>query len=199
VTKLPIAEVTVLHYTSPAWTALIAVPLLREPVTSRVFAACFSSFVGVTLIARPAFLFGTSSAGLDLVAVAVALLGALLSSGAYVSVREASKTEHHLVIIFYFALFSAVGAVPLAVPVAIWPRGMEWIVLIAVGVTTQIAQVFLTRGLGLVPAGRAMTIGYTQILFAAIWGAIFFAEYPDIWTVIGACLVLVGTAIVSIK
>ena len=82
VTQLPLAEVTVLHYTSPIWTALVAVPLLGEAITLRVFGACFFSLVGVSFIARPDFLFGGGSASLDLAAVGIALLGAVLSSGA---------------------------------------------------------------------------------------------------------------------
>ena len=197
VTQLPIAVATVLHYTSPIWTSLIAVPLLKEPITSRVCGACLLSFVGVTFIARPGFLFSGATSGLDLVAVGVVLVGSLLSSGAYVSVREASKTEHTSVIIFYFALISTMGSVPLAWPVAVWPTAWGWLVLAGVGVTTQVAQIFLTRGLSLVPAGRAMTVGYTQILFAALWGMLFFAEYPDLWTVAGALLVILGTAVVG--
>jgi drug/metabolite transporter (DMT)-like permease len=199
VTRLPLAEVTVLQYTSPIWTALIAVPLLGEPITARVFGACFFSLAGVLLIARPDFLFGAGSSSLDLVAVGIALFSAVLSSGAYVSVRYASKTEHTLVIIFYFALFSTLGAIPLAAPVALWPRGAEWLVLLGVGVTTQAAQICLTRGLSLVPAGRAITIGYAQILFAALWGVLFFSEYLDLWTILGTCLIIMGTAIVSIR
>jgi drug/metabolite transporter (DMT)-like permease len=199
VTRLPLAEVTVLQYTSPIWTALIAVPMLGEPISSRVFGACACSLVGVALIARPDFLFGGGSASLDLTVVGIALFSAVLSSGAYVAVRRASRTEHTLVIIFYFALFSTVGAIPLAAPVALWPRGTEWLLLLGVGVATQAAQLCLTRGLSLVPAGRAITIGYAQILFAALWGAVFFAEYPNLWTVIGAFMVIVGTAIVSVR
>jgi len=197
VTQLPIAVVTILHYTSPIWTSLIAVPLLKEPITSRVCGACLLSFAGVSLIARPGFLFSEAPSGLDLVAVGVVLLGSLLSSGAYVSVREASKTEHTSVIIFFFALISTIGSVPLALPDFVWPTAWELLVLAGVGVTTQVAQIFLTRGLSLVPAGRAMTVGYTQILFAALWGMLFFAEYPDLWTVAGAFFVVLGTAVVS--
>jgi drug/metabolite transporter (DMT)-like permease len=155
--------------------------------------------IGVALIARPDFLFGGGSSNLDMVAVGIALVSSFLSSGAYISVRKASKTEHTLVIIFYFALFSTIFAILLAAPVALWPRGAEWLLLLGVGVTTQAAQICLTRGLSLIPAGRAITIGYAQILFAGLWGALFFFEYPDLWTVVGACLVVLGTAIVSIR
>jgi drug/metabolite transporter (DMT)-like permease len=198
VTHLPLATVTVLQYTSPIWTAVIAVPLLKEPITRRVVGAFVLSFAGIFAIARPSFLFGDVSSGLDLFAVGVALTSAFLSSGAYVATREAGKTERTLVIIFYFSLVSAVGPIPLALPVAIWPTPTEWLFLLGVGVATQVAQVFLTRGLRLVPAGRAMTIAYAQILFATFWGVLFFSEIPDVWTVIGALLVVAGTFIVSL-
>ena len=57
----------------------------------------------------------------------------------------------------------------------------------------QFAHVFQTRGLCIVPAGRAMAIGYTQILFAAVWGALLFAEFPGGLGVIGALLIIGGT------
>jgi drug/metabolite transporter (DMT)-like permease len=199
VTRLPLAEVTVIQYTSPIWTSLFAVPFLGERISSRVFGACFLSLVGVSLIARPDFLFGGGASNLDMAAVCVALISSFLSSGAYISVRKASKTEHTWVIIFYFALFSTLFGIPLAAPVALMPQGGEWLLLLGVGVTTQLAQMCLTRGLSLIPAGRAITIGYAQILFAGLWGALFFSEYPDLWTVVGACLVIFGTAIVSIR
>jgi drug/metabolite transporter (DMT)-like permease len=67
------------------------------------------------------------------------------------------------------------------------------VALLAVGVTAQAGQVYLTRGLQLEPAGRATAVGYLQIVFAAIWGAAFFSEYPDAWAVTGALLILVST------
>jgi drug/metabolite transporter (DMT)-like permease len=196
-TELPIAEATVLQYTSPIWTSLIAVPLLGEKISPRVLGAGLVSFAGVALIARPGFLFGELSSDLNLMAVGIALVGALFSAGAYVAIREASKTDHAFVIIYYFALVSAIGPLPVVASGFVWPRGVDWLALLGVGVVTQIAQVCLTRGLSLVPAGRAMTIAYTQILFASLWGALFFAEYPDSWTVVGAVLVIVGAAAVS--
>lgn len=198
-TELPIAEATVLQYTSPIWTSLIAAPLLGEKMTSKVLGASLISFTGVALIARPGFLFGDLSSDLNMMAVGIALVGALFSAGAYVAIREASKTDHAFVIIYYFALVSAIGPMPVVASTALWPRGMDWLALLGVGVVTQIAQVCLTRGLSLVPAGRAMTIAYTQILFAALWGALFFAEYPDSWTVFGAVLVIIGAAAVSLR
>lgn len=192
VVHLPLAEATVIQYTNPVFTALLAAWLLRERL-GWLEGICVSvSLAGVLLIARPGFLFGSGSALPPLV-VAIAVAGAVFSAGAYVSVRWLSSSEHPLVIVFYFPLVTVPATVPFLALGAVWPRGWEWLVLLGIGVTTQIAQVYMTKGLQLVPAGRATAIGYTQIVFAATWGALFFAEIPDVWSLGGAALIMASS------
>lgn len=198
-TRLPIAEATVLHYTNPLFTALFAAWFLRERLTPRVLGTILVCLVGVVLVTRPDFLFGGGASDLDPMGVAAVLTGAVFSAGAYVAVREAAKTEHPLVIVFYFPLVAVPATIPLVAANFVWPTGWDWLVLLGVGVTTQIAQVCLTHGLSLEPAGRAMAIGYTQILLVAIWGALFFAEYPDLWSVLGSLLIIGGTLMVALR
>ena len=40
-------------------------------------------------------------------------------------------------------------------------------------------------------------MGYLQVVFAAIWGVLFFAEHPSPWTVGGAALILVSTIVLA--
>jgi drug/metabolite transporter (DMT)-like permease len=196
-TQLPIAEATVLHFTSPLWTALIAALFLREELSRWVLGPIVVSLVGVVLVTRPALVFGDAAAEINTFGVGIALLGAMLSAMAYVSVREASKTEDPLVIVFYFPLVTVPATLPF-ISEFVWPQGWVWLVLLGVGVSTQIAQIFLTRGLALEPAGRAMTVGYAQIIFVVLWGMIFFAEYLDVWGVVGSLLVIAGTLAVAV-
>lgn len=190
---LPLADATVIQYTNPVFTALLAAVLLSERLRGRDVALVLLSLVGVVLMARPGFLFGGLEERLDPVAAGIALLGAVLSAGAYVAVRRLGATEDPLVIVFYFALLSTVGAVPLTAVDAVLPTTGEWVALAGIGVITQLAQVFMTKGLRLEAAGRAMAVGYMQIVFAAVWGMLFFAEFPDLWGVAGALLIVVGT------
>jgi drug/metabolite transporter (DMT)-like permease len=66
-------------------------------------------------------------------------------------------------------------------------------------VVTQIAQVYLTKGLHREQAARAMSISYVQILFAATWGVIFFDELPAPLGIAGAVLVVLGAVLVNWK
>jgi len=102
-----------------------------------------------------------------------------------------------LVIVFYFPLI----ATPLSIPWALWhwqtPSAWQWLLLLGIGVTTQIGQVFLTRGLALLPAGRATAIGYVQAIFAAAWGAMLFHEQIHLGIVLGLLLIGAATVLVA--
>jgi drug/metabolite transporter (DMT)-like permease len=197
-TRLPLAEATVLHFTNPMWTALFAALLLCERVSPWVLGPIFISFIGVVLVARPAVVFGDAAAPLDALGVGAVLLGAMLASLAYVAIREASKTEHPLVIVFYFPMVVVPATLPF-IPSFVWPQGWEWPLLLGIGVSTLLGQLYLTRGLSLVPAAPAMTIGYSQILLVTVWGMIFFGEYLDAWGAVGSLLVIAGTLAVALK
>lgn len=192
---LPLAEATVIQYTNPVFTAILATIFLAESMRPREMVLVLASLAGVVLMARPDILFGGPGAtGLNPVAVGVALLGAVLSAAAYVTVRRLGRTEDPVVIVFYFALVATAGSIPLTAASPVLPLGWEWLALAGVGVVTQVAQVFLTKGLREEPAGRAMAVGYMQIVFAALWGLIFFAEFPDAWGIAGALVIILSTA-----
>jgi drug/metabolite transporter (DMT)-like permease len=58
---------------------------------------------------------------------------------------------------------------------------------------TQLGQIGLTHGLTGLPAARATALSYFQVVFAALWGWLFFAEGVDARTLAGAALVLGAT------
>ena len=147
-------------------------------------------------MARPGFLFGDISS-LNGVAVAVALAGAILSAAAYTTARRLTRTNHHLVIVLAFATVSLVGSVPATVPVFLMPTGPEWLYLLGVGVATQGGQVFVTKALEVDKAGRVMAVAYLQIVFAALWGLMIFREVPDLWTGLGALIIIGSTLIMG--
>ena len=189
--RLPLGDANVIQFTNPAFTALFATWVLGERLRLREVGAVATSLAGVTLIARPSFLFGGASA-LDPRVVGIAVLGAVCSAAAYVTVRRAEGV-HALVIIFYFSLVSVIGSIPAGWSAMVWPTPAEWLLLFAIGATTQIAQMYMTRGFQLERAGRAAAVGYLQVVFAATWGALAFHELPDLATLGGFALIIAAT------
>lgn len=187
--RLPLGDATTLHYTAPVWTALTAAFLLGERLRPLLLAGTAVCLVGVVLVAQPAFLFGTRADGLDLVGVGLALGSAVLSGLAYTFVRQLRTTDHPLTIVLYLG-----GAgMALSLPFAgswVWPTLGAWAALLGIGVSTQVGQLCLTRGLHLLEAGTATAIGYLQIVFAFGWGLLVFGETPEALSFGGALLVL---------
>ena len=192
IVHLPLADATVIQYTNPVFAGLLAVPFLGERLRRREVVSVVVSMAGVVLVMRPSFLFGHGAA-LDPTTVGIGVLGALFSSTAYISVRKLGATEHPAVIVFYFSFVSVIAALPTALPGALWITPTEWLVLLGLGISTQVGQIALTHGLRLERAGRATATGYLQIVFAALWGIIFFAELPDWGTFLGAALIIGST------
>ncbi|MEO6594532.1 MAG: DMT family transporter [Planctomycetota bacterium] len=199
VVHLPLAEATVVHQTAPLWTAVLAAWLLHERLEARVLWSIGLCFVGVLMIARPGWLFGAELApDYPWLYAFVALLGALLSAVAYVTVRLLGRTEHPLVVVFYFPLVTVPLTAPFAIPVWVWPGVAGWLQLLGIGASTMIAQVALTKGLAREAAGRATAVGYLQVALATLFGALVFGVWPDAWSWAGMLLIL-GSLLVSMK
>jgi drug/metabolite transporter (DMT)-like permease len=198
VTHLPLAEATVLQYLHPPLTAALAAWVLRERLDRTVIVSLALGLIGVVVVAQPRTLFGGSGAPLPPLAVGAALAGAVLSSCAYVMVRKLGASEHPLVIVLYFPLVALPASLPALLTTAVWPHGLEWLWLLIVGVSTQIGQVSITRALALGAAGRTAVYSYVQVPLAALWGAAFFDAWPNLYSILGALLILFG-ALLSVR
>ena len=199
--RLPLAAATLLQYTYPTLTALSAWLLLGEPIRRRIGIAVLLGWIGVMLVMQPDWVNSTTSAvmpELPAIAVTLGLGGALLTALAYVSVRQLSAREHPLVIVFYFPLVSVPATLPLLWGQAIWPSPEQWLWLVGVGIFTQLGQIWLTEGLSALPAARATSINYVQVVFASLWGVLFFAEPITGAVVLGAACVL-GATLISLS
>ncbi len=192
--QLPLASATVLQYLYPTFTALLAWATLREHLAPQLLLAMALGWLGVLVVAQPSWLTGQASA-LPLLPLLLGVAGAVLTALAYVSVRALGRSEHPLVIVFYFPLVAIPLTLPLVALQPVWPTTTELLWLVGVGLFTQLGQIGLTKGLMALPAARATAMSYAQVVFAALWGWLFFAERLSGWTVLGAALVLSATLV----
>lgn len=190
IAHLPLADATTIQNTTPLCTGLLAWWLLREPVGWSTAIAIGCGIAGVGLIVHPS---GDATA----LGVVFALGAVACSSFAYVTVRQLAPTEHPLVIVFYFPLVATPLAMPWAVAEWVTPRGEQWLLLLGVGVATQIGQVFLTKALMIERAGRASSMGYLQVVFALGWQALVWDMTPSWPSIGGALLIIAGTIAVA--
>ncbi|MEP7380926.1 MAG: DMT family transporter [Gemmatimonadota bacterium] len=192
---LPLGEATLIQYTNPIFATILAALWVGERVRPGEMACLAMAMVGVVVITRPAALFGAAAATYAHRDVAIALFGAICSGAAYAAVRKMGSSEHPSVVVFYLPLVTFPVAIPLAAASWLMPTPAEWLLLLGVGGATQLAQVYMTKGLQAETAVRATTTGYLQIVFAGAWGALLLGERPSPWTLCGAT-VIVGSALV---
>ncbi|AUL97917.1 Permease of the drug/metabolite transporter (DMT) superfamily [Vibrio vulnificus] len=194
VTALPLAEATILQYVHPVFTALLAVLFLKERVQPATLACIVLCLLGVFTMVYPSF--DASGVGeLPMLSVGIALLGAFGSSIAYVIVRKLSRTEDSSVIIFYFPLVALPVSAMLIGDDFVVPDVTLILVLILVGIFTQIGQFGLTKAMQTQTAGNASAYSYVQIVFSALLGVVLFNEVPSIWTLLGGSLIVIGALI----
>ncbi len=184
-THIPIADSVMLQYTSPLFTALLARFMLREHPSPRLWAYFLIAFIGILFIIRPGF-------NLQFVPASVGLLGAMGAGMAYNLVRKLRETDHPLNIILYLPAVSILFSLPLVIPHFVMPRGWEWFMLLGVGLSTQAAQIFLTRGLHRETAARATNVTYINVVFSVLWGILLWGEVPDRRSIFGAGLIILA-------
>ncbi|WP_415905952.1 DMT family transporter [Neptuniibacter sp. QD72_48] len=179
---LPLAEAALIKQTAPFFIPLFALWWLGEKISGVVKLAICVGFFGVFLVLNPGQ--GTLN-----VAVLIALFGAMLGALAKVIIRRMSDTEPASRIVFYFALFSTVLALPPAMLNWVTPNLVElgWLLLMAI--TSTVAQLLLSKGYGLAPAGQLGPYTYASVVFAALFGWLLWDEVLGVYSLIGLCLI----------
>ncbi len=191
IANMPLAEAMLLKVSAPLFIPIIAFLWLAEFVPVRVRWAIAVGFVGVFLILRPGFE--------DVSPVPmIALLGAGLAGLAKVTVRRLTRTEPTTRIVFYFALIgSMVSVIPLA-----WnwitPPAATWGLIAAVAGFATAGQLLMTRAYGLAPAAQVGPFTYSSLIFATVYGWLFWDELMDPLTFCGAALVI-AAGIITVR
>ncbi|KAJ3151074.1 hypothetical protein HDU89_002286 [Geranomyces variabilis] len=216
IVNMPLGDGMTIFFTGPAFTSILARITLGEPLTPLDIAATLACLCGVALVSRPEFIFHDHDHANHAIspppppptnplAALAALAGAIMSAIAYCLVRKIGSRAHYMVHVTYFgamstlisgiALFVFEG--DLVVPFYNWTIA-ETGVLLAVGVSAFIAQCFLNAGLQMSHAGPATLMRNLDIVFAFVFGQLFFHETPRVTSIVGATIILASTATVAL-
>ena len=193
-TILPIATATVIQYIYPTFTVICAYFILKEYIYKRIIISIIIGWLGIILVTQPEW---TTNSNIieTIIAISIAIIGALTTSLAYICVRKLSAKEDPLVIILYFPLVSIPLSLPFLFNNFVLPTGTDWIWILGIGLFTQIGQLCITEGLRLIPAGQATSLNYSQVIFSSIAGVLIFQETLSIQIYLGGFCVLISTII----
>ncbi len=189
-TMLPLAEATTIGFSVPLFATLMAALILREPTGPWRWGAVALGFVGVLIVVRPSEAIFHSPGAL------VALAGALVTASVSIQISNLGRTEAATTIVFWFTLTSML---PLGIAM-FWfaaPHDPKsWALVGAVAITGALAQWALTESLRLAPVSVALPMDYSSLLWATLFGWLFFAELPTATILIGAPIIAASGLII---
>ena len=210
---LPLADATAIGYAQPLMVALLAAIILRERITRLRIVSIAAGFAGILVMLSEHLGVG-ALASENALGAFCALMGAALVAIAFIQIRRLTQTEDTGAIAFYFqatttfaaivGLIAAVlwpGDAPLAAIMHgqawVWPKGVDWIALVGIGVLGGMGQILMTQGFRYADASILAVFDYSSLLWAVLIGLAVFGEIPTIYVMAGATIVIVsGLAVV---
>jgi drug/metabolite transporter (DMT)-like permease len=184
-TMIPLAQVIAIEFTTPIWTALLAMAFLGERMTAGKTAAIAFGLVGILVIVRP---------GIDSVNFGqLVVLGAALAFAAsFTLTKSLTRSDTVVVIIFWMLVIqSLIGLVP---AILVWRTPsldlMPFIVLIAFG--GSYAHYCMARAMLHADITVVTPMDFSRVPATALLGWVVYSEGVDLFTVLGTVLILAG-------
>jgi drug/metabolite transporter (DMT)-like permease len=187
---IALADANILNKLSPFFAIIASIFILKEiPNRLEIFTVVIA-FCGALFIVKP-------TAGLASLPALVGLLGGLGAGIAYTFVRKlGNQGERGPVIVAFFSVFTCLMVFPFMLMDFQPLSTRQLLCLLGAGSAAAVGQFTVTAAYKFAPAKEISVFDYSQLLFASIWGLLFFGEIPDGWSVIGY-VIIIGMAIVK--
>lgn len=188
ISRIGLADSNILNKMSPFFAIIMSLFILKEKPNKVEWLSVAVAFTGAVFIVKP-------GAGLASLPALVGLFGGFCAGTAYTYVRKLGKQgERGSVIVFFFSTFSTLCCVPFLLFDFQPMSGFQWFSLIMAGVSAAGGQFGITAAYTHAPAKEISVFDYTQVIFAALLGLIFFDEVPDVYSLVGY-VIIIGVAI----
>jgi drug/metabolite transporter (DMT)-like permease len=186
--EVPLASATTILFLAPIFTSIIGIFFVKERVQPVQWLFFLVSFAGILMVHG-----FDSRVGAFYLAIGIA--SSLFSGVAYNCIRKMKNTEHPVVIIFYFPLVTLPITGAISAFNWVMPSGVDWLVLLMVGVLTQIAQYFMTKSYQAEELSKVASIRYLGIIYAIGFGYFIFDETFAIWAYMGMAVTIAGVVL----
>ncbi|EKD41451.1 MAG: Transporter [uncultured bacterium] len=194
-TQIPLADAALLNHTSTIFVALFSVFFLGENLTPLLGGYILLAFGGAAMIIKPGFEWNWQAGMLG-------LASGLFAAFAYIAIKKLHHRESFLTMVFDFSLVSAIGSLIWLLSTGGFVPLMksEWFYVGILGVSGTFAQMLMTYAYKYAPASIVSPYQFSTVLFSALWGVLFWGEMPDVYSLMGAALIIAcGVGILRIN
>jgi len=192
-TRLPVADALTLNNTYPLWIVMLAWWQLRQRPTAIDLLSVAAGTAGVVLVQQPHL-----SSDNNLAAI-VALMSSFATAVAMLGLHRLRDIDPRAVVTHFAGVASLVALTWFCLrgglKAVTWhPDTTTVLMLLGVGVTGTVGQVFLTKAYAAGPPSRVAVIGLSQVAFALGFDVLLWSRALTPVTVLGFALVLTPTA-----
>ncbi|MGB5866122.1 MAG: DMT family transporter [Sulfitobacter sp.] len=189
---LPLTQTYAILFATPMMITILSVPLLGETVRIHRWMAVIAGLIGVLVVLRP----GTAELGLG---HAAALVAAFCGAMAGVIMRKTGSIERRVVLLVYPLITNFIVMLCI-LPFVYKPMPVEDLGLILlVAVLAVCAMSLMIRAYTLTDAALVAPMQYSQIIWATLFGWLFFDETSDMMTFIGAGIIIASGAYIVLR
>lgn len=188
--RMPLADAVAVSFTAPLFTTIVALPILGEVIRVRRVSALLLGFAGVLIILRPGLKALTTESVLVLFSAAAMGLSMVL-------VRLLARTESTGTIVTYMVLMlTPLSLIP---ALFVWQTpslaALAWLVLL--GTAATLGHLCLTRAFASAEATAVAPFDFARLPIIAVIAYLAFDERPDLWTWVGATVIVVSTVYIA--
>ena len=183
---MPVAEATSLALSGPVFVTVGAVVFLREKVGWHRWVGVGLALVGAAVIIRP----GIETVGIETWLVLFAT--ACVSTSKLIA-KSLARTDNTATIVAYLTLLMM--AITLVPALFVWQRPTltQLSLLALVGSLGTSGHLLFIKAYKLADVSLVEPVMFMRVIWAALIGLVAFAEFPDVWTWIGAAIIVFGT------
>ncbi len=189
-TLLTLADASALNLMAPLCVSVGAVIVLKEHMGPRRWFALGLGAAGALVVIRPGF--EDVSLGIWMVMITV-----LASAGQRLFAKSLVAVDSSTTCVLYLTLFMIPVSLLAASFVWQWPALEDYPWLILIGALLSMAHYALMRSLNLADVSALEPVNFTRLIWGALFGYLFFAEVPGIYTWIGGFMIISATSYVA--
>lgn len=180
---IPFAETYSLIFMAPFLVTLMSLVFLRERISWLGISAMLLGFAGVLLAVRPGF--RVLEVG-HVTAAAAAFFVALST----ILIRRIASSEKRTSLLMMPQLVTAVASGLIMTTHFVPPSPTDLGLMLVSGAFIALAQLTLILASQRLPAATIGQAQFSQLIWAVVLGALFFAEAPDGWTIAGVAVII---------
>jgi len=182
---LPVGTAVSLRYLAPIFAAAFAIVFLKEKVAPLRWLFFIVAFSGVLIL--KGFDTQVNSYGLMLV-----LIASVFSGLVYVVISKIGRGDHPVVIVNYFMVIATIVGGVLSIGNWINPVGIEWLLLLSLGIVGYVGQVYMTKAFQIASTSHVAPLKYIEVVFTLLLGIFLFGEVYTFWSLLGITMIIGG-------